>query len=479
MQRDATTTTAVDPVGTTPGSADIDVLVLGHDGSFVDWADKLLGEAAVPARDLRSAVRVLRERYVDFAVVYLPDLEPRATLAIETLGLEMSGGPIIGIEVEDGRLRPSGERELVVCGMTLSLSMDTPLGDVRSLLGVLARRRDVAQRKKVLRQLIRYETWSARSVERLDEWVHELRTPLGVVRGFTANMKDGIYGDLTDSQQEAIGRIQGACELLRSLVEQVRADLPAPPTLDEDLKQQRSAGRTQLYTGEICREVIDFMSNTAESAGVRLELQEVETPKIWGDRMRLIQAVLNLVKNAIRFTPTGGEVVVSVGCEPLTEENPWPRVAICVKDTGKGIDVKHIDKVFEEGWTTDKAEGHQGMGLNVVQRVVKEHGGQLAVESPPGHGATLRLVLPADPRRRRRQAVQVIHDRGLTLELLSTLRDRTLEAVKIENEEDRRGYCERLVASSDGLVVLDPSGQLETIAPTAATAVPRTQGKEN
>jgi signal transduction histidine kinase len=115
---------------------------------------------------------------------------------------------------------------------------------------------------------------------------------------------------------------------------------------------------------------------------------------VWADRERVHQVLFNLLDNAVRFTPDGGEVTVSAG----TVDG---RCEVSVTDTGPGIPPEHLPLLFERFYRVDEArsrgEGGTGIGLAIARSVVEAHGGRIWAESEPGKGSVFRFELPVAP----------------------------------------------------------------------------------
>ncbi len=146
----------------------------------------------------------------------------------------------------------------------------------------------------------------------------------------------------------------------------------------------------------IVREVLERYQNQAQTAGLILKAAPVlsDLPVIEGDARRLLQALSELVENAIVFTPAGGEVSVAVQTDIIEGEN-W--VTIAVHDTGPGITPEELPRLFERFFRGSLAEsGHTagtGLGLSIAQKIAEAHGGRITVESAVGQGSTFTLWL--------------------------------------------------------------------------------------
>ncbi len=218
---------------------------------------------------------------------------------------------------------------------------------------------------------------------------HELRAPLQTINGYLDLSLSGMAGALGDQLGEFLRRARAGSEHLTSLVD------------DLLLLSRRDAGQFSLLRqptdlAPIIRETVEELEITAEDAEVQLTLEMPdELPLAQVDGPRITQVMRNLVTNAIKFTPTGGDVVV-------TAEATATQVVIRVRDTGIGIAPEHLPKIFErfyqvgEGTTRCRGQG-QGLGLAIVRIIVEGHGGTLHVESVPRKGSVFTVCFPRLP----------------------------------------------------------------------------------
>ncbi|ADJ25591.1 integral membrane sensor signal transduction histidine kinase [Dehalogenimonas lykanthroporepellens BL-DC-9] len=220
----------------------------------------------------------------------------------------------------------------------------------------------------------------------LADVAHELRTPLTVINGTVDAMMDGVLP--TDEQQ--LGTIKEESLLLTRLIADLR-DLSLAEA--GQLKLDKSV----IDLGDlVCRKLEQFRL-LAETRNIRLECHNPGgLPSVNGDWVRLEQVLANLLSNALRHTPAGGEVSVR-----LTEASldGSPAVAVAVSDTGEGMtpeDLKHIfDRFYRVEDSRSRDEGGAGLGLAIVKQMVTAHSGRVSVESAPGRGTTFTVTLPA------------------------------------------------------------------------------------
>jgi two-component system phosphate regulon sensor histidine kinase PhoR len=233
---------------------------------------------------------------------------------------------------------------------------------------------------------------------------HELRTPLTAIKGYAETLLNGALKD-----PETAGRfltiIDRHSERLSRLIEDLL-------TLS-DLELGKTELRPEpVMIPELVDEVFEVVRDKAARGEVQL-LHEFapELPPLFADNDRLHQAVLNLVDNAIKYTPSGGSVTVSaqmvtqqtstvlgVDGQERDLELPGDWMNLAVTDTGSGIPAADIPKLTQRFYRVDKARsrelGGTGLGLAIVKHIVQAHGGFLHIESQLNHGTTFRLFLP-------------------------------------------------------------------------------------
>ncbi len=220
---------------------------------------------------------------------------------------------------------------------------------------------------------------------------HELRTPLNSIIGFAKLLLKQKIGPLNPVQQTDVSLIYDSAQHLLGLVNDI-LDL-----------SKIEAGKIRLDLDWISVEeiVVGVMASTyilIEGKPIELR-EEIEPnlPKVYVDRSRIRQIVINILSNAAKFTDAG---CITMRIRQITK-NDQHFVCFSVKDTGIGIASKDMDKVFEafrqiDSSTARRAEG-TGLGMPISYRLVTLHGGELWVESQVGHGSTFSFTIPLQP----------------------------------------------------------------------------------
>ncbi len=206
---------------------------------------------------------------------------------------------------------------------------------------------------------------------------HELRTPITVIQGSVEGMLDGLY----PADRKHLERLLEETRQLERLVEDLRT---LALTDAGALRLHREA--TDLAT--LAAEVVAGFEPQAAAAEVSLAIEADEVPAAPLDPRRMRQVITNLVANAIRHTPPGGSVAVTVRPDAGTLD-------LVVADTGRGMDDAAASRAFERFWSSGDTAG-AGLGLAIVRDLVRAHGGDVRLESAPGRGTTIHCRLPAD-----------------------------------------------------------------------------------
>jgi PAS domain S-box-containing protein len=250
----------------------------------------------------------------------------------------------------------------------------------------------VRQNELLRRQAIELEQASALKTQFLANMSHEFRTPLNAILGYTSMLLKGVAGQLTPLQHDNLTRVDSNSRHLLAIINDI---------LDIS---RIEAGRMPLHLTEFkLPELIAEVVAELEPIITRAKLDVVadvpaSLPAMRSDRPKVKQIVLNLLTNALKFTPHG-HVKVSARALPDSRE-----IAIAVVDTGIGIDPSDQAKIFEDFQQADNSSTRQyggaGLGLAICRRLAGMLEGQITVQSRLGVGSTFTLTLPLRPRRR-------------------------------------------------------------------------------
>ncbi len=213
---------------------------------------------------------------------------------------------------------------------------------------------------------------------------HELRTPLNAIVGFADMMRNAVFGPLSDRYQEYATLIHEGGQNLTLIVDDV-LDLA-----------RLEAGRYEIYADiqsltDLAAEAVHFMRDEATRKGIDLELTGPDDVEAFADSKAVRQIALNLISNALKFTPAGGRVEVAALDAP-------GGALLAVSDTGVGIspeELTRLSRAFEQGDAGKRQKG-AGLGLSVVRAFAELHGGRLDIESRQGGGSTIAVFFPAE-----------------------------------------------------------------------------------
>jgi signal transduction histidine kinase len=214
---------------------------------------------------------------------------------------------------------------------------------------------------------------------------HELRSPLAAIRQQHTVILDGLAGELQPKQVEMLSRaqarIQGLLDLINDLLDLSRME----------------AGRGQLeqvplQLGKVLQEVVELLQARAEDQQVRLLLElPAPLPLILADRRSMEEVFINLVSNAVNYSPDGGQVTIS-------GMSHGDYLEVAVRDNGIGIEPEEIGKIFDKFYRVKHPKTRRvigtGLGLSLVKGLVEAHRGTVEVESEVGRGTVFRVLLP-------------------------------------------------------------------------------------
>jgi heavy metal sensor kinase len=216
---------------------------------------------------------------------------------------------------------------------------------------------------------------------------HELRTPITVVRGQleVALLTAQSTGEYREAILTALQDIERLSNIVRALL-----------LLSQAESGQLALQKAPLDLAEVAGRLVEHFQILASDAGVRLSAELPPGCVVEADRVQIERMISNLLSNALKFTPEGGEV--RVGLRPLPG-----RVEMVVEDTGRGIPPEHLPHIFDrlyrapDAHPQDGREKGLGLGLSFVQWIAGAHGGSVQAASAPGRGSRFTVLLPASP----------------------------------------------------------------------------------
>ncbi len=242
----------------------------------------------------------------------------------------------------------------------------------------------------------------ARATRLKDEFLanmsHELRTPLNAILGMTEGLQEEVFGTITQEQIKALQTIESSGSHLLELINDIL-------DIAKIESGQIQLDCTRVSIAYLCQSSLAFIKQQALKKRIQLEIKlALNLPELLIDERRIRQVLINLLNNAVKFTPVGGRITLEVSCQqsPVDSnagDSPLPNtLRIAVIDTGIGIAPEDINKLFQPFIQIDSALNRQyqgtGLGLALVKRIVELHGGQVVLTSEVGVGSCFTIELP-------------------------------------------------------------------------------------
>lgn len=210
---------------------------------------------------------------------------------------------------------------------------------------------------------------------------HELKTPIAAIRGFAETLLDGdVEPEIASGFVKTIyDEAHRMGNLVSDLLELSKLEGPQNPVKLESIALK-----------PVAESAVQTLRHQATSRGVRLSIEPMDDVIVWADDVKLLQVFLNLIANAIHYTPDGGEITI------------WwdlyiDRVKVHVEDTGLGIAKEHHSRLYERFYRVNKdrnrSSGGTGLGLAIVKHIINLHGGEVGIESEVGKGSDFWFTL--------------------------------------------------------------------------------------
>jgi len=362
------------------------------------WRDSHIAEADPSLRDFLASPALL-ERLAEGRILgsdedgSVTDWAHREGVSSAVFVPGIAAERLVCVLATDNGRRPfdfhaSARRFLLGIASQAAMAMETAL-----LVSELRSHNDeLAQANEKLRALDKLKS------QFLSVASHELRTPLSVILGYNAMLSECLADRLTDEESATLRESVSSCKRLIRLVNSM-----LDVTQIESGQMQMNIGPTDLR--ELISSVVTFIRPEAEKKQVRL-LHELPSrlPRAFLDGERIEQVLINLIGNALKFTPAGGSIAVAVRYRPESTS-----VDLSVSDTGPGMDASQQEAIFDEFVQARHHARRQqegaGLGLIICRRIVEAHHGKLLVSSELGRGSTFTFTLPLNALTEARNAV--------------------------------------------------------------------------
>lgn len=376
------------------------------------YRSETLGDASLPVTEAILDITMggqADRRTVSVGETRLRLVSTPITLDDQVVGMVQVGTSLTQVDQTQGQLV-----SILVAGVIIAIAISAgpgallaraalrPIDQITQTALSISRTEDLSQRLEARgpsdevgrlaatfnEMLARLETLFRTQQRFLADVSHELRTPLTTVRGNLDLLRRGAANE-PETRRETLEAIDGEVARMSRLV----ADLLLLARADAGVRLKKEAVELDTVLLEIYRQA-RLMSN-----GVEVSLGHEDQAVVMGDPDQLRQLLLNLVDNALKYTPSGGQVKLS-----LYNERNWVRVVVA--DTGFGIPGEHLEPgprgvplIFERFYRADRARsrsgGGTGLGLSIAYWIAQAHGGQISVESQEGKGSRFTVRLPA------------------------------------------------------------------------------------
>lgn len=281
---------------------------------------------------------------------------------------------------------------------TIAIATST-LANSEGQIYVLALIQDITARKQAETALQKSNEELARATRLKDEFLatmsHELRTPLNAILGMTEGLAEAVFGEINPKQLRAIQTIERSgyhlLELINDILDIAKIE-----------SGQMELDCVPIPVAPLCHASMTFVKQQAEKKNIALLMNlPTNLPRLLVDERRIRQVLINLLNNAVKFTPKGGRITLSVSYQANSSAQPQTLLRIAVSDTGIGIAPENISKLFKPFIQIDSALNRKyegtGLGLALVKRIVELHGGQVSLSSEVGVGSCFMVDLPYMP----------------------------------------------------------------------------------
>ncbi|HEY9646730.1 MAG TPA: ATP-binding protein, partial [Chroococcidiopsis sp.] len=353
------------------------------------WDDRMCELYGIATADFPGNVQIWEDRLHPNDIAYAKDVLQQA------LAGERVFDPEFRIVLPNGTVRTI---------KAYALLQRNPQGQPLRMTGI---NYDISDRRLAEETLQKTNLELMRATRLKDEFLanmsHELRTPLNAILGMTEGLQEEVFGPINEAQRKALQTIERSSNHLLELINDI-LDLA-----------KIEAGQVELHCaptsiGPLCRSSLSFVKQQALKKQLELNLQVPQhLPDLLIDERRIRQVLINLLNNAVKFTPEGGSITLAVTLDSLSASsrhtttpranlNPVHHVSFAVIDTGIGIAPDDLERLFQPFIQVDSALNRQyqgtGLGLSLVKRIVEMHDGTVDVHSTVGVGSRFSFTLP-------------------------------------------------------------------------------------
>ncbi len=402
----------------------------------VGLSDGLIGRAAVERRPLQ--IGELTDQADDLHLRVLRDAGSRSVTAVPMLRQDRIVGALVV------HRRTAGEVDPETCEFLQTFASQSALALANAQLF-----------QRLAQQTAELEVVSRHKSEFLASMSHELRTPLNAIIGFSEVLLERMFGDLNDRQDEYLRDIHSSGRHLLALLNDIL-------DLSKVEAGQMTLQPTTIALHPLLDGCVGLVSERAIRHGLAIRVRvDEDVQEVLADELRLRQVVLNLLTNAVKFTPDGGSITLAATRSPGSVE-------VTVTDTGVGIPAGEHERIFDsfqQGGRSPRPTEGTGLGLTLSRRIVHLHGGELWLTSEVGSGSTFGFTLPVPepagtPASRVPETghspaarVLVVEDDRRSAELMTVLLED--QGLRVVLAHDGEQALESLTADPPDAVVLD------------------------
>jgi signal transduction histidine kinase len=283
---------------------------------------------------------------------------------------------------EMGPAKPSGAEEADTLDAVMSLASHASIA-MQNGLAVRLKNRELRHAYDQLRESERMKK------DLTDMIVHDMRVPMNNVMGSIETLAELMDSRLTSKESRVMEMALSSGRVLVNMID----DLLDISRLEE---QKQTLKKSLISTAEIAQQALEQVGIMAKRKGISLDACIAQDlPEVKADGTRISRVMVNLLSNAIQYTPSGGRIAVSATCCPETK-----RILVSVTDTGEGIPKEFHQRIFDKFVQVEPNRSRKrtstGLGLAFCKLVTEAHGGTIWVESEPGLGSTFTFTLPVD-----------------------------------------------------------------------------------